>query len=103
MQPILCVGDTNDLAPNQTTEINIGICQDKRRGADIESIRDSIKRIPRPDSIAEHISPTTVDRNVDICSRLKASRIEPWVSLQDAFNADIKFPGYSAYGITSFN
>lgn len=65
MQPILYVGDTDDLAPNQMFEINIGICRNESRRADAELIGDAVQCIPRPDRIAAHVFPTTVDGNAD--------------------------------------
>ena len=103
MRPISRVGDTNDLAPYQMLKIDIGVCLDKRQRADIKFVCDAVKRITRPDSIPTRITLTTVDRYVDICPRLQAFRIDLWVYLQDAFNADIEFSGYSAYGITPFD
>jgi len=103
VRPISCAGDTDDLAPNQMLEINIWVCDDKIQRADIEFIRDTVKRIPSPDNIAKHIWSTAVDRHIDIRPRLQAFRIEPRVYLQDAVYADIKLSGYSAYGITLFD
>lgn len=100
MLSILRVGDTNDLAPNQTLKVNIGICRNKIRRTDIEFICDTVKRIPCPDHIAACVSLTTVDRHIDICPRLQASRIDPGIVLQDTINADMEFSGYSAYRIT---
>lgn len=78
MQPLLSIGDANDLAVNQIMEIYIGICLNKSRRADIEFVRDSVKRIPCPDSIATRIFPATVDWNVEICPRPQAS----WIDLR---------------------
>lgn len=103
MQLILRAGDTDNLAPSQMLKINIWICRDEIQRADIESIHDSVKRIPRPDSVAERIWTTTIDWYEDKCPRHQTSRIDPWVYLQDAFFADIEFSGYSAYSITLFD
>ena len=77
-------------------KVDIWVCLGKCRRADIEFIRDPVKRITRPDSIAIRIFLTAVDRHVEIRPCLQTSRIDPWIVLQDAFNADIEFSGYSA-------
>jgi hypothetical protein len=91
MRPILRVGNTYDLANNQISKINIWVCRNKRQRADTEFIRNSVKRIPRSDGIATRVFLTTVNRHTDTSPRPQASWIEPWISLQNAFSADIKF------------
>ena len=99
MQLILRTWNTDDLALNQTIKINVWICCDNIPRADIKSVRDSVKSIPRPDNISKRIWPTTVDWYVDHCPFYQAFRIDFRVYLQDAIFTDIKFSGYSAYSI----
>lgn len=81
-------------------EVNIWICCDKRRRADIKFIRDPTKCITCSGSIATCISCAAVDWDVNAQPYLQTLGINPWVIQQDAFNADMKFSGYAAYGVT---
>jgi len=70
MKRKLRVWDTNDLAPNQMFKIYIRVSRNKSRRANIAFICDSVKGIPRPDSIPARVFPTTVHWHVDTISRL---------------------------------
>ena len=100
MPQILRTGDTDDLALDQTLEIDVWVCRDKIRRTDIEFICDTVKRIPSPDNITACVFSAAVAWNIDIRPRLQAFGINFRVYPQDAFYADTKLAGYFAYGIT---